>query len=318
MTENAFFQDLAILAAIAGLVAVVFGRLGWPKVLGYIFAGIIMGEHSWGGSFLVDAASTRIFGQIGVVFLMFGMGLAFSAKDLKRIRSVALPAAIIDTMVMIWLGYVLGTRLFGWSSVQSLFLGVAICDSATTLLAKVIDDMGWQKRLFAKYVLGTSLCEDIVCVGAIAVATGFANGKGMSVGALLGSLGWLSVFFLSVLVFGLIFVPRMLKSVARQRDDESLLLALLGCCFLVSFVAYRFNYSLALGAFLVGVVGSTSEVRDRIGALVSPLKSLFSAVFFISIGLLVDPLALWRCLPEFWWCPQSFLRENWSTTLSCP
>ena len=178
MSEGAFFQDLAVLMAVAGVVAAVFSRLKWPKVIGYILAGVVMSEHTWGGSFLADASSVSTIGQLGVVFLMFGMGLSFSAKEMGKIKSVALPSAVIDTVVMIWLGYTVGTRIFDWGAVPSLFLGVAICDSATTLLAKVIDEMGWGRRKFAKYVLGTSVCEDILTVGAIAVATGFAKAVG--------------------------------------------------------------------------------------------------------------------------------------------
>ena len=298
MNEGSFFQDLAVLMTAAGLVSVVFARLGWPKVLGYILAGVVMSPNTWGGSFLKDLSSTNTIGQLGVVFLMFGMGLSFSAKDMRKIKGVALPSAILDTLVMIWLGYCVGTRFFGWGDVPSLFLGVAICDSATTLLAKVIGEMGWSNRAFSKYVLGTSVCEDIICVGAIAVATGFASGRGMSAAALVKSLGGLTVFFLTVLVLGIFFVPRLLKSVAKRQDDESLVLAILGCCFCVSYFAYRLDYSLALGAFLVGLLGSTSVVRERLEALADPLKSMFSAVFFVSIGLLVNPSALWACLPQ--------------------
>ena len=293
MSEGAFFQDIALIMAVAGLVSALFSRLKWPKVLGYIGAGVLLSEHTWGGSLLADAGSISTLAQLGIVFLMFSMGLSFSAKDMKRVRGVALPSAIIDTIVMVWLGYTVGTRVFGWSTVQSVFLGVAICDSATTLLAKVIDEAGWGTRPFAKYVLGTSLCEDIICVGAIAVATGFANGGGMSAGAFAASLGWLAVFFLAVIVVGLVHVPRLLRSVASRRDDEALALTLLGVCFFVSFLAYRFNFSLALGAFLVGVIGASSDVRERLSSLVEPLKAMFSAMFFVSIGLLVDPAALW-------------------------
>ena len=293
MSEGAFFQDIALIMAVAGLVSALFSRLKWPKVLGYIGAGVLLSEHTWGMRLLADAGSISTLAQLGIVFLMFSMGLSFSPKDMKRVRGVALPSAIIDTIVMVWLGYTVGTRVFGWSTVQSVFLGVAICDSATTLLAKVIDEAGWGTRPFAKYVLGTSLCEDIICVGAIAVATGFANGGGMSAGAFAASLGWLAVFFLAVIVVGLVHVPRLLRSVASRRDDEALALTLLGVCFFVSFLAYRFNFSLALGAFLVGVIGASSDVRERLSSLVEPLKAMFSAMFFVSIGLLVDPAALW-------------------------
>ena len=293
MSEGAFFRDLALLMSVAGLSAALFSRLGWPKVIGYILAGALMSEHTLGVSLFRDPQSISTVGQLGVVFLMFSMGLSFSAKEMKKIKAVALPAAVLDTVVMIWLGHTVGTRVFGWSPVESAFLGVAMCDSATTLLAKVIDEMGWGNRPFAKYVLGTSLCEDIICVGAIAVVTGFATGGGMSASAFAGSLGWLAVFFLAVLVFGMVLVPRLLLSVSSRKDDEALALTLLGVCFLVSFLAYHFNFSLALGAFLVGIIGSTSDVRERLAALVDPLKSMFAATFFVSIGLLVDPSALW-------------------------
>ena len=293
MSEGAFFRDLALLMSVAGLSAALFSRLGWPKVIGYILAGALMSEHTLGVSLFRDPQSISTVGQLGVVFLMFSMGLSFSAKEMKKIRAVALPAAVLDTVVMIWLGHTGGTRIFGWSPVEPAFLGVAMCDSATTLLAKVIDEMGWGNRPFAKYVLGTSLCEDIICVGAIAVVTGFATGGGMSASAFAGSLGWLAVFFLAVLVFGMVLVPRLLLSVSSRKDDEALALTLLGVCFLVSFLAYHFNFSLALGAFLVGIIGSTSDVRERLAALVDPLKSMFAATFFVSIGLLVDPSALW-------------------------
>ena len=293
MTEGAFFQDIALVMAVAGLVAALFSRMRWPKVIGYIGAGVLLNKYTWGGSLLVDSQSINTIAQLGVVFLMFSMGLSFSAKDMKRLRGVAVPSALIDTIVMIWLGYTVGTRVFGWSLVQSVFLGVAMCDSATTLLAKVIDEAGWGSRPFAKYVLGTSLCEDIVCVGAIAVATGLANGGGMSAGAFAASLGWLAVFFLAVVVIGLVHVPRLLVSVSSRKDNEALALTILGVCFFVSFLAYRFNFSLALGAFLVGVIGASSDVRERLAELVDPLKSMFSAMFFVSIGLLVDPAALW-------------------------
>ena len=294
MNEGAFFRDLALIMAVAGVAAALFSRFGWPKVIGYILAGVLLNGYTWGGSLLADPHSISAFGQLGVVFLMFSMGLSFSPKEMKKTRGVAVPAAIVDTVVMIWLGYNIGTRAFGWGPVQSAFLGVAICDSATTLLAKVIDEMGWRNRPFAKYVLGTSIFEDIICVGAIAVVTGFANGNGMSAAAFAGSLGWLAVFFLAVLVFGFVMIPRLLLSVSARKDDEALALTLLGVCFFVSFLAYSFDFSLALGAFLVGILGAASDVRERLGVLVDPLKSMFSAMFFVSIGLLVDPSGLWE------------------------
>ena len=297
MSESAFFQDLAILMTVAGFMSVVCARFNWPKVIGYIFAGVVMSPYTWGGSFLSDAQSVQTIGQLGVVFLMFAMGLDFSTSDMKRLKSVTLPVALLDTIVMTWLGYTVGTRVLGWGAIPSIFLGAAICDSATTMLAKVIDELKWNAKGFVKYTLGTSVCEDIVCVGIIAVITGVAGGKGLDFRAACYSMGGLSVFFLAVLTFGLVLVPRLLASVAKRADSEVLLLTILGCLFFVSFVAYRFDFSLALGAFLVGIIGAASQVRKRLAELAFPLRSMFAAVFFISIGYMVNPGAWLGNLP---------------------
>ena len=291
MNEGSFFKDLAVLMAAVGLVSAVFSRLRWPKVLGYLLAGVLMGEHTWGGSFLVDPKSINALGQLGIVFLMFSLGLEFSADEMKKVKHVTMPTAVFDTVMMIWLGYTVGHRVLGWNNVQSLFLGAAICDSATTLLAKTIEELRWKDRPFVRYIFGTTIFEDILCVGVIALVTGVANGKGMSAGDVGMSLGGLFVFFTGVIVFGLVLVPRLLDRVGRMKDDEALLLTLLGLCFLVSYAAYRLEYSLALGAFLMGVLGASSGVRSRLQALAEPLRNMFAAVFFVTIGLLVDPAA---------------------------
>ena len=297
MTEGAFMQDLAMLMAVAGAVSLLFTKLKWPKVIGYILAGVLLSRHSWGGSFISDESSVQTIGQLGIVFLMFTMGLGLSLTKLKKVGNVVLPTAFLDTVVMIGLGFTLARTVLGWGVVPSLFLGAAICDSATTLLSKVIDEMRWSSRPFVKYVLGTSVCEDIICVGVIALITGVANGEGMNIGSIAKSLGGLGIFFIAVFFFGLVLIPRFLTSIARRGDDESLLLPLLGCCFFVTYAAYRLDYSLALGAFLVGVIGASSEVRGRLGALVEPLRNMFASVFFVSIGLLVNPAACWENLP---------------------
>ncbi|MBO7686115.1 MAG: cation:proton antiporter, partial [Kiritimatiellae bacterium] len=297
MSESLFIQDLAVMMAVVGLVSVVFTRLGWPKVIGYLVAGILMSEHTWGGSFLADPKSIGTVGQLGIVFLMFTLGLEFSADDMKKVKHVTVPTAIFDTLMMMWFGYTVGTHMLGWGNVQSLFLGAALCDSATTLLAKTIEEMRWGDRPFVRYIFGTTIFEDILCVGVIALVTGVASGKGMNLGAVGMSLGGLLVFFTGVLVFGLVLAPRFLNHVASLKDDETLLLALLGLCFFVSFLAFKLDYSLALGAFLVGIIGASSDVRNRLHALAAPLRSMFSAVFFVTIGLLVDPLVCFRNLP---------------------
>ena len=296
MNEGVFFQDLAVLMMVAGVVTVIFTRLKWPKVLGYLLAGVLMSNNTWGGNFLVNEASISTIGQLGIVFLMFALGLEFSASEMRRVRHVTVPTALFDTVMMVWFGYTVGHDFLGWGSVPSLFLGAAICDSATTLLAKTIDEMQWSQRPFVRYIFGTTIFEDILCVGVIALITGVAKGSGVSVSAVGLSLGGLGLFFAAVLVFGLLAVPRILNAVAKANDDETLLLTLLGCCFLVSWAAFKLEFSLALGAFLMGVLGACSDVRLRLHRLVDPLRSMFAAMFFVTIGLLVDP----RTMAEHW------------------
>ncbi len=297
MKEGVFFQDLAVLMAVVGIVSIIFTKLRWPKVIGYLLAGILMSSNTWGGGFLVDETSISTIGQLGIVFLMFALGLEFSANEMKKVRHVTVPTAAFDVVMMIWLGYTAGRDLFGWGSVASLFLGAAICDSATTLLAKTIDEMKWGDRPFVRYIFGTTIFEDILCVGVIALVTGVAQGRGMTLMAAGKSLGGLAVFFTCVLVFGLIIVPRLFNAVARLKDNEALLLMALGVCFLVSFIADKLEFSLALGAFLMGIIGASSDVRSRLHSLTEPLRNMFAAVFFVTIGLLVDPMVCVRHLP---------------------
>ena len=297
MTEGAFFQDLALLMAVAGSASFIFTRFKWPKVIGYILVGILLSRNTWGGSFLVDEQSVQTNAQLGIVFLRFSIGLGTSLSEMRAVGRVTLTTALLDTIMMIWLGFTIGRNMFGWGAVPSLFLGAAICDSATTLLAKIIDEMGWRRRPFVRYVLGTSLCEDVVCVGVIALVTGFVHDENVGFAVVARSLGSLAIFFVATIVFGLVLVPRFLNSVAKRGDDETLLLTLLGCCFFVTYIAYRLDFSLALGAFLVGVLGAGADVRQRLAHLVDPLRSMFAAVFFVSIGLLVNPLECWHHLP---------------------
>ena len=282
-----------MLMAVAGSVSLLFSRLKLPKVIGYILAGVLLSGHTWGGSFLVDEHSVHISGQIGVVFLMFSTGLSFSTSKIREVGNVAVPVAIVDTVVMMLLGFAVGRTVFGWGMAPSLFLGAAVCDSATAILAKIVGELKWSDRPFARYSMGVSVFEDMMCVGIIALATGVAGGRGMNALAVAESVGGLAVFFVAVLFFGLVFIPRLLTSIARRGDDEALLLALLGICFFVTYIAYRLDFSLALGAFLIGVVGAGSDARERLAKLLEPLKTMFSALFFVSVGLLVDPAALW-------------------------
>lgn len=299
METKALFQDLAVILVTVGLASAAFARLGWPKVIGYILAGTLIGKYTFGGSFVIDQGSVEVLGQLGVVFLMLAMGLEFSVRKLRKVGHVSLPTAALDMALMVWAGHFVGTKLFGWGSVQSLFLGAAISDSATTLLAKTIQEMGWGGRRFTRYVFGITITEDILCIGVIALLTGFVKSGAMRLGELAHGLGALSLFLVGVTVLGLLVIPPALNAVARLKDDESLLLAMLGFCFLVAFVAIRLDFSLALGAFLVGVMAAEAEAVKRIYHQCQPLRTMFSAIFFVTIGLLIDPVQMflhWKAI----------------------
>jgi CPA2 family monovalent cation:H+ antiporter-2 len=296
---NTFFQDLAVILVAVGAVSAVFTRLGWPRVIGYILAGTILGKYTFGGSLVIDEGSIAVLGQIGVVFLLFTLGLEFSFRKLRKVGHVIFPTALLDLVVMMWAGHFVGTKILGWGERQSLFLGAAICDSATTLLAKTIQDMGWGSRRFTKYIFGVTITEDILCIGVIAVLTAIAKSGGMRLGAIAHSMGGLLLFLTAVTVFGILLIPRTLNRVARLKDDESLLLTMLGFCFFVSFIAAKLDFSLALGAFLVGVMGAESEPVKRLYQQSVPLRTMFSAIFFVTIGLLIDPVQMaenWRAI----------------------
>jgi CPA2 family monovalent cation:H+ antiporter-2 len=297
METNELIQDLAMMLTVVGFVSILFTRFGWPKVIGFILAGAFLGPHTFGGSFLMNVKSIDVIGQLGVVFLMFGMGLEFSLRKFRNVGRVAAPTAVLDIVVMVWLGHFVGTRILGWGHVQSLFLGAAICDSATTLLAKTIDDMGWGGRSFTKYIFGTTILEDVLCIGLIALLTGIASSHGQEWRAVGVSLGSLALFLTGVLVFGILLIPRAMNYVAKLKDDDSLLLTMLGICFFISLIASRLNFSLALGAFLIGTLGAESMALKKIETLCAPLRTVFSSVFFVTVGMMIDPSALVKCLP---------------------
>lgn len=292
MNTQAFFQDLAVILVATGVVAAVFTRFGWPRVLGYILAGALLGKHTFGGSFVIAPDTIVVLGQIGVVFLMFALGLEFNIRKLKRVGHVIFPTAALDMAVMIWAGHFVGSKILGWGPVQSLFLGAAISDSATTLLAKTINEMGWGSRRFTKYIFGITITEDLLCIGVIAVLVGLAGSGAVDFAAMAVSMGGLLLFLIGVLVLGILVVPEVMNRVARLKDDEALLLTILAFCFLVSFIALQLDFSLALGAFLIGVVAAESDALKQIYEQCVPLRTVFSAIFFVTIGLLVDPMQM--------------------------
>ncbi len=291
MHQVAFLQDLAVVMIVAGLVTILFHRFKQPVVLGYILAGFIVGPHTPPFSLITGEESINTLAEIGVILLMFSLGLEFSLGKLKKVGGTAVIAASLEIVGMGWVGYQLG-RLFGWSNTDSLFLGAMLSMSSTTVIIKVLTEMGRTKDKFAQLIFGILIIEDILGIAMIALLSGIAMTGALSVGAIGATLGKLAIFLVVVLVVGLIAVPRLLGYVARFKSNEMLLITVLGLCFGVSLLAAKLSYSVALGAFIIGAVIAEAREIHRIEALIEPVRDMFSAVFFVAIGLLIDPQML--------------------------
>lgn len=294
LTKVGLVQDLAAIMLVAGLVAAFFHYVGWPKVIGYISAGVIMGIPPLKQFMISNEASINVLASLGIIFLMFTLGLELNIRRLRKIGSIVFPTAVFDMTIMILAGYAMGRHVFGWSWLPSLVLGVMICDSSTTLLAKSLEEMGCSRAKFASIIFGTTVTEDVLTIGVMAILTGlFLTGQ-LQTAELFRQLGYLSLFLVGVVAFGILLLPRFLDRLSRLKDNETLQLIVLGICFGISFVAEKLNFSLALGAFLIGAVISESKVLTRVQEHSQALRSMFSAVFFVTVGLMVNPIQMWE------------------------
>ena len=290
-----FLQDLAVVMIVAGVVTLLFHRFKQPVVLGYILAGFLIGPHTPPFSLITSEESINTLSEIGVILLMFSLGLEFSLRKLKKVGGTAVIAAMLEIVVMGWVGYELG-RAFRWNNTDSLFLGAMLAMSSTTVIIKVLTEMGRTKEPFAQLIFGILIIEDILGIAMIALLSGIAMTGGLSVGAIGLTLGRLAVFLVVVLVIGLATVPRLFGYVARFKSNEMLLITALAFCFGVSLLAAKLGYSVALGAFVIGAVIAETREIHRIETLVEPVRDMFSAVFFTAIGLLINP----RMLATHW------------------
>lgn len=282
---------------ISGFTALLFHRLHQPNIVGYVLAGLIIGPYTPPFALIQNEETIRTLADIGIVFLMFSLGLDFNLRRLRRVGTTAVLTAILDVGVMVWLGYLLGRKL-GWTPVESLFLGAIVCDSSTTILAKVLHDLNRSRDRFAGVAIGITVVEDVLAVAMIAVLTGLAMTGSVQTGLVATRLWHLVLFIVLVTVIGLLTVPRLLNYVHRFRSDELLVVALVGICFGVALLAVRMDLSLALGAVLIGAIASESRALPRITQLEQPLRHVFSAVFFVTIGLRLDPHALYLHWPS--------------------
>jgi monovalent cation:H+ antiporter-2, CPA2 family len=291
-----FIQDLAVIMAIAGVVTVLFHRLKQPVVLGYIVAGVIIGPYTPPFQLIHDEATIQTLGELGVVFLMFSLGLEFSLKKLFKVGVSAFVAAASEIVLMIWIGYEIG-RWFGWSSMDSLFLGAMLAISSTTIIVKALSELGLKGEPFAQLIFGILIVEDILAIAMLVLLSAIAQTGSVTAGVAFITLGELALFMTVSLVVGILIVPRALNYVAKAHSDEMLLVTVLGFCFGFCLLVVKLDYSIALGAFLIGAIMAESRHIHRIEHLIAPVRDMFSAIFFVTIGLLLNP----SVLVDYWW-----------------
>ncbi|NBG90361.1 cation:proton antiporter [Pseudomonas sp. 9.1(2019)] len=291
MHAISFIQDLAVIMLVAGVVTILFHRFKQPVVLGYIVAGFIIGPHTPPFGLIHDEETIRILAELGVIFLMFCLGLEFSLRKLFKVGATAFIAAFMEITLMIWIGYEIG-RWFDWSTMDSLFLGAILAISSTTIIVKALNDLKMKNERFAQLIFGVLIVEDILGIGIIALLSSIAVSGSVSPEEVFSTVGKLSLFMIVALVIGILLVPRVLAYVARFESNEMLLITVLGLCFGFCLLVVKLEYSMVLGAFLIGAIMAESRQLLKIERLIEPVRDLFSAIFFVAIGLMLDPAIL--------------------------
>ena len=297
----ALIQDLALILVVAGLVTLLFKKLRQPIVLGYIVAGFLVSPHMPYIMSVVDRTSIRIWGDIGVIFLLFSLGLDFSFKKIIKtgISPIISTCSIIFFMMLT--GFLTG-KLFGWSRMDCIFLGGMLAMSSTTIIYKAFDDLGLRQQRFAGIVMSVLILEDILAIVMMVMLSAIANGNNPDGGQMLGSLIKIGFFLVLWFVVGIFLIPLMLRSMRKLINNETLLIVALGLCCAMAVLSSKVGFSSAFGAFVMGSILAETVEADRIIKLVEPVKNLFGAIFFVSVGMLVDPSIL-----VSYWLPIVFL-----------
>lgn len=291
MHAISFIQDLAVIMLVAGVVTILFHRLKQPVVLGYIVAGFIIGPHTPPFGLIHDEDTIKTLAELGVIFLMFCLGLEFSLRKLFKVGATAFIAAFLEIILMIWIGYEIG-RWFDWNTMDSLFLGAILAISSTTIIVKALNDLKMKNQRFAQLIFGVLIVEDILGIGIIALLSSIAVSGTVSSGEVFSTVGKLSLFMIVALVIGILLVPRLLAYVAKFDSNEMLLITVLGLCFGFCLLVVKLEYSMVLGAFLIGAIMAESKQLIKIERLIEPVRDMFSAIFFVAIGLMIDPQIL--------------------------
>ena len=295
----AIIQDLAIILIAAGAMTLLFRSIRQPVVLGYIVAGFLVGPHFEWIPTILDTESIKVWADIGVIFLLFALGLEFSFKKLGRVGAPASITALVEVGIMIGIGFFVG-RFFDWSHFDSLFLGGILAISSTTIIVRAFEELEMKTRGFIHLVFGVLIVEDLFAILLMVVLSTISLSQKFS-GIEIGIAGLKLFFFLTLwFVLGIFLIPSFLKKVRRLLRPETLLIVSLGLCFVMVVLATKVGFSPALGAFIMGSILAETIENDRIQHLIQPIKHLFGAIFFVSVGMLIDPQILIQyALPIF-------------------
>lgn len=283
--------DLAIILLCAGVMTLIFKRLKQPLVLGYIVAGFIASPYFEFTPSVTDINSIKIWADIGVIFLLFSLGLEFSFKKLLKIGSTPIISATVSLTGMMVVGLILGS-LFGWGIMDSIYLGGGLAIASTSIIVKSFDDLGVRKQRFAGLVFSVLILEDIIAIVLMLLFSTMAASKQFEGMEMLRSMLKLIFFLILWFVVGIYLIPSILKRVRRWISDEMLLIVSLSMCFGMVVFADKAGFSAAFGAFVMGSILAETIEAERIERLVRPIKDLFGAIFFVSVGMMIDPAIL--------------------------
>lgn len=284
-------KDLALILVVAGIVTLVFKRLKQPLVLGYIVAGFLVSPHMPYLMSVVDKADIQTWADIGVIFLLFSLGLDFSVKKILRTGAAPVIAACTIIFCMMALGVIVGYS-FGWKEMDCIFLGGMLAMSSTTIIYKAFSDMGLTQKGFASTVMSVLILEDILAIVMMVMLSTLASGASPDGVQVVGSILKIGFFLVLWFVVGLFVIPLFLRSVRKILNNETLLVVALSLCCLMAVVSTQVGFSAAFGAFVMGSILAETVEADKIIRLVDPVKNLFGAVFFVSVGMLVNPKIL--------------------------
>ncbi len=284
-------NDLALILVSAGIVTIIFKKLKQPLVLGYIVAGFLVSPHMPYTASVVDMDSIHLWADIGVMFLLFSLGLDFSFKKILKMGASPIISTVTIIFCMSLLGLLVG-QLFGWGKMDCIFLGGMLAMSSTTIIYKAFDDLGLRQQQFAGLVMSVLILEDILAIVMMVMLSAIASGNNPDGGQMIGSIVKIGFFLVLWLVVGIFAVPAFLRKVRSIINAEVLLVVSLGLCCAMAVFSTKVGFSSAFGAFIMGSILAETIEAERIEKLVEPVKNLFGAIFFVSVGMLVDPKIL--------------------------